>query len=497
MAKLYLIGIGGTGSRVMNSLLMLLAAGVKINYDEIVPLIIDTDFNNGNLRDFKDSLKIYRAINQALYSESSGDSLSGYFFREKIAKAKELSIDSRLYPNLKEMINYDGLNAMDLSGTRKMIDLLFSNNNLEMELNKGFLGNPNIGSVVLNKIIENQSFREFTQEFTEGDRIFIISSIFGGTGAAGFPLLLNNFRDSQTQMDHGGLINEAIIGGVSVLPYFEVEKDEESAIDSNTFLAKTKAALSYYNDFISNNVNALYYIGDKRRSMFSNSEGGEDQKNNAHFVEFAAALSIIDFTNWCPQANNINQLLDNTTEYFEFGISQDDDQLNFKHITGLNDPILMPLIKFHIFNIYMNNHLELAMSNPNSAWRSKLGIEKSFNNSDFLSENLKVFIKKYYAMWLSQLNDDRHGRKFYPFNMKADASNKIDEINRNILSVVNERPIKFNDTIFKKDKVDFETIVNDTADKILENQEFNSREKKFMSLLNNSISRIYENRFRQ
>ena len=47
----------------------------------------------------------------------------------------------------------------------------------------GFKGNPNIGSVVLNQIFESDAFNDFATSFGQGDRIFIVSSIFGGTGA--------------------------------------------------------------------------------------------------------------------------------------------------------------------------------------------------------------------------------------------------------------------------------------------------------------------------
>ena len=43
MSKLYVFGIGGTGSRVLRSFTMMLAAGVKIGANEIVPIIIDPD----------------------------------------------------------------------------------------------------------------------------------------------------------------------------------------------------------------------------------------------------------------------------------------------------------------------------------------------------------------------------------------------------------------------------------------------------------------------
>ena len=49
MAKLFVFGIGGTGSRVLRSLTMMLAAGVDTNGYEIVPIIIDPDGSNYDL----------------------------------------------------------------------------------------------------------------------------------------------------------------------------------------------------------------------------------------------------------------------------------------------------------------------------------------------------------------------------------------------------------------------------------------------------------------
>ena len=43
MSKLYVFGIGGTGSRVLKALTMLLSSGVECAADTIVPIIIDPD----------------------------------------------------------------------------------------------------------------------------------------------------------------------------------------------------------------------------------------------------------------------------------------------------------------------------------------------------------------------------------------------------------------------------------------------------------------------
>ena len=61
----------------------------------------------------------------------------------------------------------------------------------------GFVGNPNIGSTVLNQFRYSDVFQAFAENFGANDRIFIVSSIFGGTGAAGFPILLKNIRGAQ------------------------------------------------------------------------------------------------------------------------------------------------------------------------------------------------------------------------------------------------------------------------------------------------------------
>lgn len=50
MAKLFLFAIGGTGSRVVKALSMLLASGVEMkNTETIIPVIIDPDSANGDL----------------------------------------------------------------------------------------------------------------------------------------------------------------------------------------------------------------------------------------------------------------------------------------------------------------------------------------------------------------------------------------------------------------------------------------------------------------
>src|SRR5690606_26164642 len=78
MPKLYLFAIGGTGSRVVKSLTMLLASGIKSNY-EIVPIILDPDAAAADVARTTRLLNNYRTINKYVHSTNDES-----FFRNKI-----------------------------------------------------------------------------------------------------------------------------------------------------------------------------------------------------------------------------------------------------------------------------------------------------------------------------------------------------------------------------------------------------------------------------
>lgn len=259
MAKLYIFGIGGTGARVLRSLTMMLASGVQLGQDEIVPIFIDPDESNADLSRTVDLMNLYSRIRQNLTFASSNNNK---FFRTSINQ--ELP-GFRL--QIKDTDDKSFQKFMDVSTMSRenqaMVKLLFSEKNLKSKMDVGFKGNPNIGSVVLNQIVNSDDFDTFANGFSAGDKIFIISSIFGGTGASGFPLLLKTLRTGNS-FPNFQTINDAEIGAVTILPYFKLKPSDESEIDSSTFISKTKSALAYYEDNISKNnqINALYYLGD-------------------------------------------------------------------------------------------------------------------------------------------------------------------------------------------------------------------------------------------
>lgn len=189
MAKLFIFGIGGTGARVMRSLTMLMASGVKLGVDEVVPILIDPDAGNADLTRTTSLLNAYDGIRKCLTQPNENK-----FFGTGIT-----DVTTNYYMELKDtssvkFADYIGLKTMD-EASRSMTEMLFSGENLDSDMKVGFKGNPNVGSVVLNQLVGTDAFKGFDSLFSAGDKIFIINSIFGGTGASGFPLLLKILRE--------------------------------------------------------------------------------------------------------------------------------------------------------------------------------------------------------------------------------------------------------------------------------------------------------------
>ena len=68
--NLYVFAIGGSGSRVLRSLTMLLASGVEVN-SNIIPIIIDPDTSNGDLDRAVNALRMYETVRNELKFDDS------------------------------------------------------------------------------------------------------------------------------------------------------------------------------------------------------------------------------------------------------------------------------------------------------------------------------------------------------------------------------------------------------------------------------------------
>lgn len=491
MSKLYIFGIGGTGSRVIKALTMLLASGIKTGYD-IVPMIIDPDKDNGDLKRTIEILEQYEEIHQKIGGEEG-------FFSNKIEKLQgeidyRITITNSDGVKFKDFINYTLLH--NAPNSQCLVDALFSQQNLDADMTVGFKGNPNIGSVVLNQIVKSSVFASFAQAFQPEDRVFIISSIFGGTGAAGFPLLLKNIRESDTV----GLVNQttlknSIVGAVSVLPYFNIEPGDENAqVDSSTFMQKTKAALSYYNKHVTDGVNEMYYLGDDALEVYEHNEGEEEQKNKAHFIEFLGALSILDFAERA-HAYSDGTGLDQKCTFHQFSLPEATDtknrpianasfdSVNFNHFNGWHGVnFRRSLTQYQLYNLYM---LKAFQDNLGQPWAKDLGITSSFLNSRLIGGAVEQFNKNY-TQWLDEMNHNR--RSFAPFKMDYSSITK-DNFYDSIINGMQAKSGFFS----SKHLINYNDTLNEVSKQVKNNG--NSVEQLFFTLFYETTNKIINNKY--
>lgn len=396
MSRLFLFAIGGTGSRVLRSLTMMLAAGVKMDVDEIVPVIIDPDASNADLTRTITLLQNYRAISSSL---TFPDGSRSRFFRTGIVEAlpsftlRVRDTDDRSFGRF---IDYASMSRAD----KAMARMLFSDRNLAASMEVGFKGNPNIGSVVLNQIATSADFATLMSRLETGDKIFIISSIFGGTGASGFPLLLKTLRGGDN-FPNFAIANAAPIGALTVLPYFTVFRDEHSEIDSATFISKTRSALAYYENNISRNkaINALYFLGDEMSRVYENHEGGTAQRNDAHLIEFLGATAIIDFVNTVDGSMNISK---------ELGLRDIENDVTFDAFyDGMRRDLYSPMTQLSLMLNAMLDNFDYFASDTFDANSAKKGNFTPLYSSRFMSA-LKDVARQYRG-WLYELRGNRRG----------------------------------------------------------------------------------------
>jgi hypothetical protein len=468
---------------------MLMATGVKVQdntgtcYD-IVPIIIDPDHAAADFTRLVKLMQDYKKIRNELNFSSAN---TNAFFRNDInlsvlsgqSQVEQITMNLGNTQNT-DFKTYIGLNAMkDANGKEDanfaLTSMLFSEQNLNSTMDVGFKGNPNIGSVVLNQFTSSAEFINFAASFDQGDRIFIISSIFGGTGASGFPLLLKNLRAISNNINGNGLIKTAPIGAISVFPYFDVAPDnspdgnQRSQIDSSTFISKTKAALSYYDKNITE-ANTLYYIGDNDAKQYKNSEGGTTQQNDAHFIELAAALAIVDFA--AIPANQLSVNLGNNnngipkrTDYKEFGMKNNVSQISLSDL----DIVTLRLIRrqmtqFIFFSKYLNEQIEYSKigGSQQQTWAKENGIDNNFLSSTFYQSDL-LSIKTAYFDWLNEMSTNK--RAFIPFELSLGKNNLFNIVN-------GEKPKR---TVFSNNYALFDSILN--------KQKVNgSKEQRFIEL---------------
>jgi hypothetical protein len=492
--KLFVFAIGGTGSRVLRSLTFLLASGSYLGGFDLVPIIIDPDDQNGDLNRNLECLKLYRKIKSdvAGYEPQKGD-----FFQTNILAPDQTKdglmggfTDFRfnlLDVNNRKFSKYVGIDSMT-EANQALTQLLFSDSDLSSDMNVGFKGRPHMGAVVLNQIPDSDFFRDFAQSIDRQDRIFVVSSIFGGTGAAGFPVLVKNIRE----VNAGKVVYEKLqtvaIGALSVKPYFKLKDGDDKEISSHAFMMKAKAALHYYSKNLINDgsVNILYSIGDEGGEPYPNEVGGAAQKNRGHFVELAGALAIIDFSNLAETEPSLQTRGGKSIkpEVREFGTKE----IGAKGITlqtlteKSKSKFSKNLVSYFLFNLFQDKHFVDSFRRT-YAKTNQFRIDSAFINSGFFQDFEKFNL--HFKEWLGELKTNEVS--FGPFSITWD-NQTFSYVRKGIKNISGKEDVKLGAVDNLKG---FEVMILDLlADAHKKNKHLENQNHYFLEVFNQAFQKL-------
>jgi|UniRef100_UPI004049ADD3 hypothetical protein len=325
--KMFVVAIGGTGMRCLESFVHLCAIGMFDNH-EIDILTLDTDEVNGNKKRVEDLVDHYVRI-KSTPNELGGKPTNNNFFSAKLKQTKFWTnyTPGRDSFQVLSKINAAGDESRDLSG------LFFDRSVQVFNLAHGYRAQTHLGShMMYHGIIEaainckkgvgkphEKEFMDYLDRiFKAGKnaRVFIFGSIFGGTGASSIPVVPRAFSDAMKYFKDQPIELSAKFSASLLTEYFSFtspndaqKKDEKNAViaDSTFFTLNSQAALQFYQSdpTVRKTYKYLYHVGwpvdaidfSKGKNESETITGGEKQLNPCHIAELICAFGAYDFFN--------------------------------------------------------------------------------------------------------------------------------------------------------------------------------------------------------
>ena len=360
--KLFVIGIGGTGMRCLESFVHMCAMGMFDN-KEINILTLDTDQENGNLKRVWDLIDLYNRIKNPTGSDADagGKPSSNTFFSAKLNLSKYYPRYSNLnYRTLSDISTLDDKTKENVDLASLFLDETAQN----FDLGHGYRAQTHLGSQLMYHSIieaakeyktkgnsalpEQRDLLKYIEDLVKVKsqaRVFIFGSVFGGTGASSIPVIPTAFNSAYNLFKDLPLESksvEAKFGASLLTEYFKFKsptdtqkKEKKNAVvaDASYFTLNSQAALQFYqNDpTVKSTYKCLYNVGwpvgdvvdfSKGKNETETITGGAAQKNPCHVTELLCAFAAHDFF-------NREQFEEKEADYLFRTVHHDNDSFNF------------------------------------------------------------------------------------------------------------------------------------------------------------------------
>ena len=412
--KCFCYCIGGTGARIAEVAAHLCTMNM-LNDKNITFIVVDKDEECGGTKRAKKVISYTEVISEIKGSDSN----SGRLCRSRLSSKEDGNPTKAPWNFTKAIENIQGNNNGNaslknaLGGNNSdneiLFDAFYSKSEQENPTSEGFYGHPSIGALMFKYMMKNTNddiaepvLNYLTGHTDDVVKVFIIGSVFGGTGASVFSNLAAHIRDKSSGMNN--INNRLLISGVLLLPYFSfgASTNENPRINDMEFFAKSRTALEQYSmdNFMRNldadgnykgNFDTIYICGQNPlHKVGKYSEGGSTQENHFDLVDLIAAYAMVDFfkKDFMQAGNNggiDNQKIGKIYEY-RLHIGDNLNQVLGEHLSGNLAENLSKMLLFAAFvitKVYApfksNNNIKeirLVELTYGSGFSSELSFEK-------------------------------------------------------------------------------------------------------------------------
>lgn len=469
MAKQYFVmGIGGTGMRCIESLIHLCAMGM-FDDTEIHLLALDTDKNNGNFSRLKEVKEAY--VNAKNLDKANRTPLTDTFFSAEI-KYYEFSPNYEKKSTFNDVFNY-GNTKYNNPEEADLADLVLTDNVENFNLRHGYRAQTHLGSMMMyHSIIEaarsrmDNELKQFLQVLIQAcnggsdPKVFILGSVFGGTGASSIPIIPQAISEAASIMSNGAanILGRAYFASTLLTAYFSFKapsaeelKNQKVIATSDKFALNSQVAMMFYDDdtTVKNTYQRFYMMGTdgqgwdpmvrEKDKITKTITGGSDQKNDSHYIELLAASAALDFFN-CDIAHLKENKSAGVTDYVYRAVDGS-GKFEFKDFVGNKDNYDKDFAKkfgmLIVFSFLCNDpDIDFVES-------VRCNKQKEITGFDGMNVNQIEYLKKYFRLfnvrkvndklaegWIRQIHRSAGGGDNFLFNPKLFAFHTMKELHK-------------------------------------------------------------------
>lgn len=482
MARQYFVlGIGGTGMRCIESLIHLSAMGMFPD-TELHLLALDTDKNNGNFARLKEVKEAY--VKSKGTDAAQRTPLGDTFFSADI-HYYEFSPDYEHRSTFADVFDYDDT-RYNRPEEASLADLVLTDDVERFNLRHGYRAQTHLGSMMMyHSIVEAarstmaSGLKDFLQELIKATtsstpRVFILGSVFGGTGASSIPIIPEALSKAAEIMSNGAanVLRGTYFASTLLTAYFSFKAPSAAELrkqrviaTSDKFALNSQVAMMFYDDdtTVRQTYQRFYMLGTDTqawnpmaRDAAGTSEtitGGSGQKNDSHYIELLAASAALDFFN-APETMLESAKKNGSPEYV-YRSTADSGALEFRDFVGTADNADKDFAcRFGMLIAFSLLTLDPGIDFVESV---RSGKQKEITGFESMDVNQVTALRDYFRLfhvspqadgklvegWLRQLHRSAGGGDRFLFSPKLFAPQRVKEL----------QSLKWNNSLYRSEGV--------------------------------------------